>query len=78
MLSDGAPPPQVNHGPHDVAVNLLRYLGQGATLVTGPAGQPVLLAFMNRRLFAMLVFTLQDNLILKIEASVDPAAINLP
>ena len=68
------PPPQVNHGPHDVAVNLLRYLGRGATLVSGPAGQPVLLAFMDRRLFAVLVFTLRDNLILKIEASVDPSA----
>jgi len=78
ILGDGAPPPQVNHGPHDVAVNLLRYLGQGATLVTGPAGQPVLLAFMNRRLFAVLVFTLRDNLILKIEASVDPHAIDGP
>jgi len=77
ILGGGAPPPQVNHGPHDVAVNLLRYLGQGATLVTGPAGQPVLLAFMNRRLFAVLVFTLRDNLILKIEASVDPQAIDV-
>ncbi len=74
VLGDGAPPPQVNHGPHDVAVNLLRYLGRGATLVSGPAGQPVLLAFMDRRLFAVLVFTLRDNLILKIEASVDPSA----
>ena len=74
VLGDGAPPPQVNHGPQDVAVNLLRYLGRGATLVSGPAGQPVLLAFMNRRLFAVLVFTLRDNLILKIEASVDPPA----
>jgi RNA polymerase sigma-70 factor, ECF subfamily len=74
ILGDGAPPPQVNHGPQDVAVNLLRYLGQGATLVSGPAGQPVLLAFMDRRLFAVLVFTLRDNLIHKIEASVDPSA----
>jgi RNA polymerase sigma-70 factor (ECF subfamily) len=74
ILGDGAPPPQVNHGQHDVAVNLLVYLGHGATLVSGPAGQPVLLAFMDRRLFAVLVFTLRDNLIHKIEASVDPSA----
>jgi RNA polymerase sigma-70 factor (ECF subfamily) len=74
VIGDGAPPPQVNHGPHDVAVNLLRYLGQGATLVSGPAGQAALLAFMDRRLFAVLVFTLRDNMILKIEASVDPSA----
>ena len=74
IVGDGAPPPQINHGPQDVAVNLLRYLGQGATLVSGPAGQPALLAFKNRRLFAVLVFTLRDNMILKIEASVDPSA----
>ncbi len=74
LLGDGAPPPQVNHGPHDVAVNLLRYLGQGATLVTGPAGQPALLAFMNRRLFAVLVLTVRDGLVCKIEATVDPSA----
>ena len=74
IIGDGAPPPQINHGPHDVAVNLLRYLGQGATLVSGPGGQPAVLAFMNRWLFAVLVFTLRDNMILKIEASVDPSA----
>jgi RNA polymerase sigma-70 factor (ECF subfamily) len=73
-LGDDGPPPQVNHGPRDVAVNLLRYLGQGATLVSGPAGQPVLLAFTQRRLFAVLVLTLRDGLIQKIEASVDPSA----
>jgi hypothetical protein len=55
-------------------VNLLRFLGHGATLVSGPAGQPALLAFTDRRLFAVLVLTLRDNKILKIEASVDPAA----
>ena len=74
IIGDGAPPPQINHGPNDVAVNLLRYLGQSATLVNGPAGQPTLLAFMDRRLFAVLVFTLRNNTILKIEASVDPSA----
>jgi len=74
IIGDGAPPPQVNHGRHDVAVNLLRYLGHGATLVSGPAGQPAVLAFMNRRLFAVLVFTLRDNMILKIAASIDPSA----
>jgi RNA polymerase sigma-70 factor, ECF subfamily len=74
LLGEGAPPPAVNHGSRDVAVNLLRYLGQGATLVSGPVGQPVLLAFMDRRLFAVLVLTLRDGLIRKIEATVDPSA----
>jgi RNA polymerase sigma-70 factor (ECF subfamily) len=74
VIGDVAPPPQINHGPHEVATNLLRYLGHGATLVCGPAGEPVLLAFAERRLFAVLVLTVRDNLILKIEATVDPSA----
>lgn len=74
ILGDHAPPPQINHGANDVAASLLRYLGHGATLVSGPVGQPVLLAFAERRLFAVLVLTLQDNLIVKIEATVDPSA----
>ncbi|MGV0849837.1 RNA polymerase sigma factor SigI [Mycolicibacterium phlei] len=70
-------PLQVNHGPDDVAANVLRYLGPGATLVSGPAGQPVLLAFADRRPFAVLVLTIRDGRILKIEASVDPRAAGL-
>jgi RNA polymerase sigma-70 factor, ECF subfamily len=74
VLADPAPPPQINHGPHDVAVNLLRYLGPGATVVNGPAGQPVLLAFAEQRLFAVIVLTIRDHLVTKIEATADPAA----
>ncbi len=76
ILGDVAPPPQVNHGPDEVATNLLRYLGHGATLVSGPVGEPVLLAFAERRLFAVIVLTVRDNLVLKIEATVDPSAAN--
>ncbi len=75
ILGDQAPPPQVNHGPEEVGRNLLRYLGPGATLVSGPAGAPVLLAFMAQRLFAVIVLTLRDGRILKIEATVDPSAV---
>ncbi len=74
ILADPAPPPQVNHGPHDVATNLLQYLGPGVTLVSGPAGQPVLLAFAERRLFAAIVLTVRGRLIAKIEAIADPSA----
>jgi RNA polymerase sigma-70 factor, ECF subfamily len=74
VLADPAPPPQVNHGPHDVATNLLRYLGPGVTLVTGPAGQPTVLAFAGRRLFAAIVLTIRGRLIIKIEAVADPSA----
>jgi RNA polymerase sigma-70 factor (ECF subfamily) len=75
ILGDVAPPPQINHGPEAVGRNLLRYL-HGATLVSGPVGEPVLLAFAERQLFAVLVLTVRDDLILKIEATVDPAAAN--
>jgi len=74
ILADPAPPPQVNHGPHAVATNLLRYLGPEVTLVGGPAGQPVVLAFADRRLFAAIVLTIRGCLVGKIEAVADPSA----
>jgi RNA polymerase sigma-70 factor (ECF subfamily) len=74
ILADPAPPPQINHGPHAVATNLLRYLGPGVTLVSGPVGQPVVLAFAERRLFAAIVLTIHGHLVSKIEAVADPSA----
>lgn len=74
VLGDPAPPLQVNHGPHDVGVNLMRYLGPGATLVGGPPGEPVLLAFDRGRLFAVVVLTIRNALIVKMEATADPSA----
>jgi RNA polymerase sigma-70 factor (ECF subfamily) len=78
ILGDLAPPPQVNHGRDAVGANLLRYLGHGATLVSGPVGEPVLLAFAERRLFAVIVLTVRNNQVVKIEASVDPTAAARP
>lgn len=74
ILADPAPPPQINHGRHAVATNLLRYLGPGVTLVSGPVGQPVVLAFAERRLFAAIVLTIHGQLVSKIEAVADPSA----
>jgi RNA polymerase sigma-70 factor (ECF subfamily) len=74
ILVDPAPPPQVNHGPVAVATNLLRYLGPEVTLVSGPVGQPVVLAFAQRRLFAVIVLTIGGCLVTKIEAVADPLA----
>jgi RNA polymerase sigma-70 factor, ECF subfamily len=74
VLADPAPPQQVNHGPHDVAVNLMRYLGPRTTVVCGPPGEPVLLAFDRGRLFAIVVLTIRDSLVVKIEATADPSA----
>jgi RNA polymerase sigma-70 factor, ECF subfamily len=74
VLADPAPPPQINHGPEAVATNLVRYLSPDVTLVSGPAGWPVLLAFDGRRLFAAIVLTVEGGLVTKIEAIADPAA----
>jgi RNA polymerase sigma-70 factor, ECF subfamily len=74
VLGDPTPPPQVNHGQRDVATNLMRYLGPGATVVGGPAGEPVLLAFDRGRLFAVVVLTIRDEKVMKIEATADPSA----
>jgi RNA polymerase sigma-70 factor (ECF subfamily) len=82
ILADPAPPPQINHGPHAVATNLMRYLGPEVTLVSGPAGLgappacggPVMLAFADRRLFAAIVLTIRGGLVTKIEAVADPSA----
>jgi RNA polymerase sigma-70 factor, ECF subfamily len=74
FVGEPAPPPQVNHGPDAVATNLLRFLGPGTTLVGAPVGQPVLLGYAQRRLFAVLVLTVRDGRVLKIEAAVDPSA----
>lgn len=72
VLANPAPPQQVNHGPHDVAVNLLRYLGPGAIVVGGPPSEPVLLAFDHGRLFAVVVLTIRDGKVIKIEATAGP------
>jgi len=74
ILADPAPPPQVNHGPDAVATNLLRYLWPDVTLVSGPVGAPVLLAFTDRRLFAVIVLTIRGARVVKIEAIADPSA----
>jgi RNA polymerase sigma-70 factor (ECF subfamily) len=74
VLAHPAPPPQVNHGPDDVAANLLRHLNSRATLVFGPLGEDVLLAFDRGRLFAVIVLTIRDGLVMKIEATADPSA----
>jgi RNA polymerase sigma-70 factor, ECF subfamily len=74
VLAHPAPPPRVNHGPDDVAANLLRHLGSRATLVFGPPGEDVLLAFDRGRLFAVIVLTIRDGLVRKIQATADPSA----
>ena len=55
------------------ASNLLRFWGQGATLVSLPvAGQPAVLAFTGRELASVLVFTMRGELIQAVHVIGDP------
>ncbi len=74
IIGPGALPPQTNHGPAQVSLNLLRYLGPGTTLVAAATSPPVLIASRRRRVFAMIHLTVRDGVICAIEASVDPSA----
>jgi len=60
-------------GAENVARNLLRFWGQGATLVSHPvAGQPAVLAFIRRELAGLLVFTMRGELIQAVHVIGDP------
>lgn len=74
VLADPPLPQQINHGPDDVAANLMLYIGPGTTLVSSPSPTPRLLAFANRKLFAVITLTIRDGLIRTIEATADPTA----
>jgi RNA polymerase sigma-70 factor (ECF subfamily) len=60
-------------GAENIARNLLRFWGQGATLVSLPAGgQPAVLAFTGRELAGVLVFTMRGELIQAVHVIGDP------
>ena len=60
-------------GAEHVARNLLRYWGQGQTLVSLPAGgQPALLGFAGRELAGVLVFTMRGEAIQAVHVIGDP------
>jgi RNA polymerase sigma-70 factor (ECF subfamily) len=63
----------VVRGAEQVARNLLRFWGEGATLVSVPAGaQPALLGFVDRKLTGILVFTMRDQSIQAVQVIADP------
>ncbi len=65
--------PGVVTGSDQIARNLLRFWGQGATLVSLPVGgQPAVLAFIDRRLAGVLVFTMRAELIQAVHVIGDP------
>lgn len=62
--------PQTAHGVDAVARNLLRYWGVGATVVSQPVGtEPALLAFVDRRLTAVITLTVRHGLVAKVHVA---------
>jgi RNA polymerase sigma-70 factor (ECF subfamily) len=64
---------QVVHGPKRVASNLLRYFGSWTTLVSNPlVGRSVVLAFVEQRLYGVILLDLNHKLIREIHVIADP------
>jgi RNA polymerase sigma-70 factor (ECF subfamily) len=60
-------------GAERVAMNLVRFWGEGATLVSlSTVSQPVLLGFVNRRLTAVLVLIMRRERIQAVQVITDP------
>src|SRR6266851_1456834 len=70
---DASRSPAVAVGAERVARNLLRFWGQGATLVSHPVGgQPAVLGFVGRELAGGLVFTMRGEAIQSVHVIGDP------
>jgi RNA polymerase sigma-70 factor (ECF subfamily) len=67
------PVPPLAAGAETVARRTLGFLGHGATLVSHPASEtPALLAYVDRRLLAVLELTIVDDRITHLHADGDP------
>lgn len=63
----------VNHGFRKVSRNLIRWLG-ATTLVSDPFGdQTQVLAFVDRRIYAVISLTVADGLVQRLHVIADPA-----
>jgi RNA polymerase sigma-70 factor, ECF subfamily len=64
---------QFRQGPSSVARNLLRHFGSWTTLVSNPlGGRTVVLAFVEQRLYAVILLHLRNDLIKTIHVIADP------
>jgi RNA polymerase sigma-70 factor, ECF subfamily len=69
--------PGVARGAKRVARNLLHYWGPHATLVSHPVGgEPALLAFVDRVLAGVLIFTMRGELIQAVHVIGDPRVLS--
>jgi RNA polymerase sigma-70 factor (ECF subfamily) len=63
----------VNRGSTRVSRNLLRWFGPATTLVCNPIGDhSEVLAFVERRLYAVIQLTVADELVKRIHVIADP------
>ena len=68
---------QVVHGPKPIALSLLHYFGSQTTLVSNPlGGRPVVLAFVGRRLYGVILLSLRGELIKEIHVIADPVKLD--
>jgi RNA polymerase sigma-70 factor (ECF subfamily) len=69
---------QTRHGALSVARNLVRYFAGTATLVSNPvAGGGVVLAFVDRALWGVIMLTVDDDKITEIHVLADPEKIDV-
>lgn len=62
-----------NHGSTRVARNLLRWFGDAQTMVCNPVGdQSEILAYVDRRLYAMIQLTVDAGVVVRIHVIADP------
>ncbi|MEY9964403.1 RNA polymerase sigma-70 factor (ECF subfamily) [Streptacidiphilus sp. MAP12-16] len=74
--TDSPIPRQDNHGAGLVAELLVRHYAHRITLVTHPlGGEATMLAFAGRELFAVMVLTVENGLITKIDVAGDPGTV---
>lgn len=75
FLPDTGFTPVLSRGPGEIVANLTRYFSPEVTMIPHPAyGRPAILAYRADRLFAVLVLTIDNGLIHRIDAIVDPTA----
>jgi RNA polymerase sigma-70 factor, ECF subfamily len=68
---------QSARGHRGVSANLLRYFGPSTTLVSYLiGGQPIVLAFIEQKLWAVILLTIEGRLVKKIHVIADPVKIS--
>jgi RNA polymerase sigma-70 factor (ECF subfamily) len=68
---------QVFRGAQPVATNILRYLSRATLLVSPIADRTLVLAFLERRLWAVFSMTVEHGLVTELDGLADPEKMRL-